>query len=237
MPTSGTTSGSPPPTGRLPNRSGTSRRCATDTSEPVELTASFLFSCSGYYRYDRGHLPDFEGMDDFTGTIVHPQAWPEGRAFAGKRVVVIGSGATAFTLVPALARSASHVTMLQRSPTYVASLPEKSSVVALLRRFLPTKQAGVAAKWFHALLTQAFHRACRKYPKLVRRMLTKGLERQLQPGYDIAPLHASLRPVGTTLLRRTGRRSVQEHLRRRGIRSHRPDRSLHRTRSSARFGS
>ena len=125
-------------------------------------------------------------MDDFAGTIVHPQAWPEGLDFAGKKIVVIGSGATAVTLVPALARSASHVTMLQRSPTYIASLPEKSPVVAMLRKVLPAKQAGTAAKWFHAFLTQAFYQVSRKYPKLVRRMLSKGLERQLPAGYDIA---------------------------------------------------
>lgn len=158
----------------------------TDTNETIEHTTSFLFACSGYYRYDHGHLPDFEGMDEFAGTIVHPQAWPEGLDFAGKRIVVIGSGATAFTLVPALARSASHVTMLQRSPTYVASLPEKSPVVAMLRMVVPAKQAGVAAKWFHAVLAQAFYQVCRKYPTLVRRMLATGLKRQLPPGYDIA---------------------------------------------------
>ena len=124
-------------------------------------------------------------MDDFAGTIVHPQAWPEDLDVTGKRIVVIGSGATAVTLVPALARSAAHVTMLQRSPTYIASLPEKSPVVALLRKLLPAKQAGVAAKWFNALMTQAFYQVSRRYPQLVRRMLLKGLERQLPPGYDI----------------------------------------------------
>jgi cation diffusion facilitator CzcD-associated flavoprotein CzcO len=157
-----------------------------DTHEVMDVTASFLFSCSGYYRYDHGYLPEFAGMDRFAGTIVHPQTWPEGLDFAGKQVVVIGSGATAVTLVPALAQSASHVVMLQRSPTYIASLPEKSPVVGLLRKVLPAKQAGIAAKWFHALLTQAFYQISRKYPKLVRRMLSKGLERQLPPGYDIA---------------------------------------------------
>src|ERR1700722_10894934 len=96
-------------------------------------------------------------MSDFGGSIVHPQAWPEGLDVAGKRIVVIGSGATAVTLVPALARSASHVVMLQRSPTYIASLPEKSPVVAILRKVLPAPQAGTAAKWFHAILTQAFY--------------------------------------------------------------------------------
>ena len=158
----------------------------TDANETVHLTAGFLFSCSGYYRYDHGYLPDFDGMDDFAGTIVHPQAWPENLDMTGKRIVVIGSGATAMTLVPALARAAAHVTMLQRSPTYVASLPEKSPVVALLRRLLPTKQAGVAAKWFNALITQAFYNVSRRYPHLVRRLLLKGLERQLPDGYDIA---------------------------------------------------
>ena len=117
---------------------------------------------------------------------MHPQAWPEVLDYAGKNIVVIGSGATAVTLVPALARSAAHVTMLQRSPTYIASLPEKSPVVALLRRLLPPKQAGTAAKWFHAVLAQAFYQASRKHPKVVRRMLLKGLEHQLPSGYDIA---------------------------------------------------
>ena len=158
----------------------------TDTDETLHLTAGFLFSCSGYYRYDHGYLPDFEGMDDFAGTVVHPQAWPEDLDVTGKRIVVIGSGATAMTLVPALARSAAHVTMLQRSPTYVASLPEKSPVVALLRKLLPAKQAGVAAKWFNALMTQAFYNVSRRYPQVVRRLLLKGLERQLPEGYDIA---------------------------------------------------
>jgi cation diffusion facilitator CzcD-associated flavoprotein CzcO len=158
----------------------------SDTGETVDLTAGFLFSCSGYYRYDHGYLPHFEGMADFAGTLVHPQAWPEDLDVAGKRIVVIGSGATAVTLVPALARSAGHVTMLQRSPTYVASLPEKSPVAALLRKVLPPKQAGAATKWFHALTTHAFYVMSRRYPKLVRRMLLRGLERQLPSEYDIA---------------------------------------------------
>ncbi len=157
----------------------------TDTDETVHLTAGFVYSCSGYYRYDHGYLPDFTGMADFAGTIMHPQAWPEDLDVAGKRIVVIGSGATAVTLVPALARSAEHVTMLQRSPTYVASLPEKSPVAALLRKVLPPKQAGTATKWFHAITTQVFYQVSRRYPKLVRRMLLKGLERQLPAGYDI----------------------------------------------------
>jgi monooxygenase len=158
----------------------------SDTNELLHLTAGFIFACSGYYRYDHGYRPHFEGREDYTGTIVHPQSWPEDLDVAGKRIVVIGSGATAVTLVPALARSASHVTMLQRSPTYIASLPESSPVVAMLRKVLPARQAGTAAKWFHALVTQAFYQVSRRYPTLVRRALLAGLARQLPPGYDVA---------------------------------------------------
>jgi cation diffusion facilitator CzcD-associated flavoprotein CzcO len=124
-------------------------------------------------------------MDAFAGTIVHPQAWPEDLDYTGARIVVVGSGATAVTLIPALARSAAHVTMLQRSPTYIASLPERSPVVKLLRRILPPQQAGTAAKWFHALLTQLFYVVSRRYPGAIKRMLRKGLERSLPAGYDI----------------------------------------------------
>jgi monooxygenase len=156
-----------------------------DTGETIHLTAGFLFSCSGYYRYDHGYRPDFAGANDFGGTIVHPQAWPDGLDVDGRRVVVIGSGATAVTLVPALARAAAHVTMLQRSPSYIASLPQRSPVVRLLRRILPPQQAGTAAKWFHALLTQAFYVVSRRYPGFVKSMLRKGLQRALPAGYDI----------------------------------------------------
>ena len=99
----------------------------TDTGETVQLTCGFIFSCSGYYRYDQGYLPDFAGTDRFAGTLVHPQAWPDDLDYAGKKVVVIGSGATAVTLIPAMAETAAHVTMLQRSPTYVLPLPSKDA--------------------------------------------------------------------------------------------------------------
>jgi cation diffusion facilitator CzcD-associated flavoprotein CzcO len=157
----------------------------TDTGEELHLTAGFLFSCSGYYRYDHGYQPDFAGMADYAGTLLHPQAWPEVLDVTGKRVVVIGSGATAVTLVPALARSAAHVTMLQRSPTYIASLPEKSPAAKVFRALLPAKKAGTATKWFHAMMTQGFYRVCRRYPKQMRRLLTQGVKRQLPPGYDV----------------------------------------------------
>jgi monooxygenase len=157
----------------------------TDTGDTVELTCGFLFSCSGYYRYDQGYLPDFPGMDDFAGTIVHPQFWPDDLDYTGKRIVVIGSGATAVTLIPALAERAEHVTMLQRSPSYITALPAKDPVANLLRRRLPARVAAPAVRWFKALTTQAFYRLSQRRPELVKRLLRKGVERQLPPGYDI----------------------------------------------------
>src|SRR5687767_13842721 len=100
----------------------------TDTGERFQLTAGFIFSCSGYYRYDKGHQPDFPGLERFAGQVIHPQAWPEDLEVAGRRVVVIGSGATAITLIPSLATTAAHVTMLQRSPSYITSLPAKDPI-------------------------------------------------------------------------------------------------------------
>lgn len=157
----------------------------TDTEEIVELTCGFLFSCSGYYRYDRGHLPDFPGMEDYEGQLVHPQDWPEDLAVAGKRIVVIGSGATAITLVPALSNTAAHVTMLQRSPSYVVSVPRKSPLARLARRALPPRAAASALRWAHALGTQALFRMSRRRPDRVRRLLLRRVAAELPPGYDV----------------------------------------------------
>jgi monooxygenase len=157
----------------------------TDTGEIAELTCWFLFCCAGYYRYDHGYLPEFAGLDRFGGTVVHPQAWPEDLSYAGRRVVVIGSGATAVTLVPALAKTAAHVTMVQRSPTYVASLPTRDPVADAVGRMLPARQAGTAMRWFKALTTQAFFQLSRHRPELVKRMVRRQLERQLPASFDI----------------------------------------------------
>jgi cation diffusion facilitator CzcD-associated flavoprotein CzcO len=151
----------------------------------VELTCSFLFSCSGYYRYDRGHLPDFPGTDDFTGTLVHPQQWPEDLDVDGARIVVIGSGATAITLVPSLAERAGHVTMLQRSPTYIASLPGTNPITRLIRRVMPRRWQGPALRWTNALMTQASFHLSKRRPELVKRVLRKGIERELPAGFDV----------------------------------------------------
>ena len=157
----------------------------TSDGETVELTCSFIFSCSGYYRYDHGYLPPFEGMDAFGGTIVHPQAWPEDLDYAGKRVVVIGSGATAVTLVPAMAERAAHVTMLQRSPTYIASLPARDPLADLLRSMLPERLSGPAVRWMKALMTQGMYQLSRRRPNTVKRMIRRQLEKELPAGYDI----------------------------------------------------
>ena len=155
------------------------------TSRTVELTCGFLFSCTGYYRYDHGYTPDFNGMEDFSGTIVHPQAWPEDLDITDRRIVVIGSGATAVTLVPSLALEAAHVTMLQRSPTYIASLPARNPLADALRRRLPSRIAGPTVRWTLAMATQTSYQLSRRYPQLARRALRKGLERDLPAGYDI----------------------------------------------------
>lgn len=157
----------------------------TDTGETVELTCSFVFSCSGYYRYDHGYQPEFPGMDRFGGTIVHPQAWPEDLDYAGKKVVVIGSGATAVTLIPAMAETAAHVTMLQRSPSYIATMPAKNPIATLLRKLLPDPYAGRVIRWINALMTQGFYQLSRRRPAFVKRMLRNGTKRQLPDGYDV----------------------------------------------------
>ncbi len=158
----------------------------TDTGDTVEVTCDFLFCCSGYYRYDHGYMPEFPGMDRFRGQIVHPQAWPEDLDYRDKEVVVIGSGATAVTLVPALAPDAAHVTMLQRSPTYIASIPSDDRIGRLLRHLLPRGVAASATRWFNALFSQGFYVLSRKRPETVKRLLLSMAARQLPQGYDIA---------------------------------------------------
>jgi cation diffusion facilitator CzcD-associated flavoprotein CzcO len=156
-----------------------------DGAETVTLTCGFLHMCSGYYRYDAGYSPDFEGTERFAGRIVHPQHWPEDLDYAGKRVIVIGSGATAVTLVPAMSETAAHVTMLQRSPSYVAALPAEDPIAKLVRRVLPTKAAYSVVRWKNVLITMAFFQLCRRRPERMRAFLRKGAQRRLPAGYDI----------------------------------------------------
>ena len=149
------------------------------------LTCSFLFANTGYYRYDEGYTPAFPGVERFAGRIVHPQHWPEELDYTDKRVVVIGSGATAVTLVPAMAARAAHVTMLQRSPTYVLSLPESDPVALALRRVLPPRLAYPLLRAKNVALATALYRVCRRAPRLMRTLLQRAVARRLPAGYDV----------------------------------------------------
>jgi cation diffusion facilitator CzcD-associated flavoprotein CzcO len=153
---------------------------------PVRLRCNFLFLCSGYFRYDAGYTPAFKGTADFGGRIVHPQQWPEGLDVSGQRVVVIGSGATAMTLVPALAASAAHVTLLQRSPTYVVARPAKDGLAGALRQVLPARLAYGITRWKNVLLGMFFFKLARRRPERVKRLIVGGVRHAMGPGYDVA---------------------------------------------------
>ena len=153
--------------------------------ETETFTAGFLWSCRGYYDYEHGYEPDFAGADEFRGSIVHPQHWPADLDWADQNVVVIGSGATAVTLVPAMATDAAHVTMLQRSPTYVMSLAARDPVALAIRRRLPARTAYRTIRWKNILTTAAFYRISRRRPGFVRRLLRKQTVAQLPEGYDV----------------------------------------------------
>ncbi|SCX66463.1 Predicted flavoprotein CzcO associated with the cation diffusion facilitator CzcD [Variovorax sp. EL159] len=154
--------------------------------EPVRMSCNFLFMCSGYYNYAAGYTPDFAGTADFAGRIVHPQHWPEDLDYAGKRVVVIGSGATAMTLVPEMAKTAGHVTLLQRSPTYVVSRPAEDPIANRLRRHLPDRLAYGITRWKNVLLSMLFFRLSRRKPERAKQMILGGVRQALGPDYDIA---------------------------------------------------
>src|SRR5690242_10851855 len=152
--------------------------------EPI--SCDVLLVCSGYYRYDEGYTPHFDGREDFAGQIVHPQFWPEDIDYAGKRVLVIGSGATAVTLVPALARSgAGHVTMLQRSPSYIGALPDVDPFTVRTNKALPEKPAYVLNRWKSILFQSAQYRIARRFPNFMRKTLMTMAERRLPEGYDV----------------------------------------------------
>jgi len=157
----------------------------TDTGERVELTCSFLFCCTGYYRYDEGYTPVLPGIDRFAGPVVHPQHWPDDLDYAGKRVVVIGSGATAVTLVPAMAEQAAHVTMVQRSPTYMAVLPSRDRIADALRRFLSQRTAYALVRWKNVAFSMFTFQLSRRRPQTMKAMLRKGISPHLPAGYDL----------------------------------------------------
>ena len=156
------------------------------STESVSFTCNFLFSCAGYYRYEEGYTPEFKGTADFAGRIIHPQKWPEHLDYVGKRVVVVGSGATAVTLVPEMAKTARHVTMLQRSPTYVVSRPAQDPLANKLRRNLPASLAYHLIRWRNVLLGMYFFQLSRRKPARVKELILKGVRMALGPDYDIA---------------------------------------------------
>jgi monooxygenase len=152
----------------------------------TELTCSFLFACSGYYNYDQGYSPTFEGSEDFRGPIVHPQHWPEDLDYQGKKIVIIGSGATSVTLIPALVNSgAGHVTMLQRSPTYIGSLPEVDPVAERANRLLPARAAHVVNRWRAIGFSIAQYQLSRRFPGYMRKTLLTMARHRLPEGYDV----------------------------------------------------
>ncbi|WP_116364700.1 flavin-containing monooxygenase [Parahaliea mediterranea] len=155
------------------------------SGEPRHFRSRFLMSCTGYYNYDSGYRPAFPEEQRFRGTIVHPQHWPEDLDYSGKRVLVIGSGATAVTLVPAMAGTAAHVTMLQRSPSYVYSLPGSDRLTGLLARLLPGDLAYRFARRRNILLQQLTFKACRRWPQFMRRHLLRKAQKQLGPDFDM----------------------------------------------------
>jgi monooxygenase len=150
----------------------------------VKVTAGFLFMCSGYYSYRAGHTPEFLGIDRYRGTVVHPQQWPDQLDYAGKRVLVIGSGATAMTLVPAMARDAAHVTLLQRTPTYVVAGPDVDKVANALRKILPDGLAYWITRRKNVAFQQMMYRRSRTKPEKVKQFLIKKVRKEL-PGLDV----------------------------------------------------
>lgn len=153
--------------------------------EPVHFTASWLFCAGGYYRYDRGHTPEFPDVDRFEGPVIHPQHWPEDLDYDGKRVVVIGSGATAVTIVPAMAERAAHVTMLQRTPSYVLPAPAVDPIADRLKKWIGPERAHRVARRKNVLLTRAIYKGSRRYPKQVRKLIRASNMRALPAGFDV----------------------------------------------------
>jgi monooxygenase len=162
------------------------RKSPAGVDQPVTLTCNFLFSCAGYYRYSSGYTPDFLEIGRFEGRVVHPQAWPQDLDYSGKRVVIIGSGATAVTLVPAMAATASHVTMLQRSPSYVISLPARDAIANALRRVMPKMWAYRLSRWKNVAFMTYVYQLSQRFPNFMKNMLVKQAGKALGPDYDVA---------------------------------------------------
>jgi len=154
------------------------------TGETVTFRCGFLLMCSGYYSYKQGYLPEFKGRDEFSGQIVHPQFWPKDLDYEGKKVVVIGSGATAVTLIPEMAEKTAHITMLQRSPTYMVAMPDTDVIANLLRKILPEKWAYAVIRWKNIRFQRFIYWRARNAPDKVRRKLLDLARKEVGPGCD-----------------------------------------------------
>ena len=159
-----------------------------------QFTCNFLYLCTGYYDYENGYTPEWQGVENFGGQIIHPQKWPEGLDYKNKRVVVIGSGATAVTLVPAMADEAEHVTMLQRSPTYIMTLPSEDRVANVLRRLLPERSSYAITRWKNVGLQMFFYVLSRRRPETMKRLIAKGVRTELGDEYDITHFSPTYNP-------------------------------------------
>jgi cation diffusion facilitator CzcD-associated flavoprotein CzcO len=155
------------------------------SGETAQFTARFLFLGTGYYDYEAGFTPEFTGVEDFAGQVIHPQHWPQDLDYKGKRVIVIGSGATAVTLIPAMADKADHITMLQRSPSYVFTIPAEDPIANTLNRVLGHDRTYRIVRRKNIMLSRGIFKACKRAPKLMRRLLIANVARQLPKHFDV----------------------------------------------------
>lgn len=155
------------------------------SGQAEQLRCNMLLMCSGYYNYEHGYLPEFEGRERFEGEIVHPQSWPEDLDYAGKKVVVIGSGATAMTLIPEMAADVEHIVMLQRSPTYVISFPDEDRIANALRAILPEKWAYAITRWKNITFQQFTYGLTRTRPEMMKRFLLRRVRKELGEDYPV----------------------------------------------------
>ena len=173
------------------------------TNKEEIISCKFLFMCSGYYSYDKGYTPEFKGIENFNGSIVHPQKWSEEVDYDNKKVVIIGSGATAVTLVPEIAKKASKVTMLQRSPTYIVAYPDEDMFSNILKAILPSKLSYALTRFRNVLVQQWIYTQCRKFPKYMKKFLLNRIREYLSDDEikkNFTPSYNPWEPVSYTHL-------------------------------------
>jgi len=159
-----------------------------------QLSCKYLFMCTGYYSYEKGHRPHFPGEETFQGPIIHPQHWDTSLDYEGKRVVIIGSGATAVTLLPEMAKKAAKVSMLQRTPSYIMNMPREDGFANTLKKILPQRSAHTASRWKNILLSLGFYQLSRKWPDFIRKLIQRGAEKQLGEKYEEKDFNPPYKP-------------------------------------------